>query len=290
MKRHPKYRIRIENESRIENVADISVSPAILWAAGIISVVIILLIAGTLIMVSPLRTLLPGYMKQSERSATEDNILRLDSILGVYENNQQYLDNVLRALDTGRIPSDSTAISSNIRELSPDSLLPPSQLEQKFVSAMEERERFNISVLAPLAADGIMFSPLGDNALYSVASRNSEVGKVIMPQNEAVRCVADGTVIASYYSPAEKGNVVIIQHARGFVTRCSHLGTPMVDTGDVVMSGQILSLAPSPDAYGQRILEIRMWHNGLPLVPYQYIGSHDSHAAKEIPYEAPRGR
>lgn len=290
MKRHPKYRIRIENESRIENVADFSVSRPMMWAAGIISLVVMLLIAGALIMFSPLRTLLPGYMKQSERSATEDNILRLDSILGVYENNQKYLDNVLRAFDTGRIPSDSAAISSNIRELSPDSLLPPAPLEQKFVSAMEERERFNISVLAPLAADGIMFSSLGDNALYTTASRNSETGKVVIAQNEAVRCVADGTVLASYYSPSEKGYVVIIQHARGFVTRCSKLGTPMVDTGDAVMSGQILSLAPAPDSRGQRIVEIRMWHNGLPIVPYQYIGSHDSPASKEIPYEAPRGR
>ncbi len=72
-------------------------------------------------------------MKQSERSATEDNIMRLDSILGIYEQNQNYLDNILLAFDTDRKPiADSLIMTANLREMSPDSLLPPSPLERKF--------------------------------------------------------------------------------------------------------------------------------------------------------------
>lgn len=290
MKRHPKYRIRIEDESHLESMADFSLNPYMLWALGAGAAILLLLIAGFIITLTPIRTLLPGYMKQSERAANEDNLMRLDSVLKVYEFNQTYIDNALRVLDTGRIPSDSTAITSNLNEFSPDSLIPASSAERKFVSTMEEREKYNISVLAPLAADGIIFSPVSDNSVYTSSTRNSEKGEIILPPNEAVRCVADGTILATYYSPSENGYVVIIQHPKGFVTRCGRLGTPMVATGDAVLGGQILALGPDADSKGKRSIEVMMWHNGHKLVPFEYIGNPESYVLKDPPFEAPRGR
>lgn len=291
MRRHPKYRIRIEDESRLENLADISLSPLSLLAAAGAALLILIIIGGAIVMVTPLRTLLPGYMKQSELSATEDNIMRLDSILGIYEQNQNYLDNILLAFDTDRKPiADSLIMTANLREMSPDSLLPPSPLERKFVNTMEERERFNISVLAPLAADGMMFFPVSDSGIFSSASRTEEKGYVIMPDEEAVKCVADGSILASYYSASGSGYVIIIQHAKGFVTRIARVGSPMVSAGDAVTGGQVIALGPSPDAKGKRYVEVMMWHNGLPLIPYEYIGNPESMIIKDAPFEAPRGR
>lgn len=291
MKRHPKYRIRIEDESRLENLADISMSPLSLVSAIGAILLVFLLIAGVIVTVTPIRTLLPGYLKQSERSATEDNILRLDSILTVYHHNQEYLDNVLKAFNTNRIPAtDSIMMAAGLHEMSPDSLLPSSPLEQKFVNAMEERERFNISVLAPLAADGMMFSPLSDSGIFTAASRTEKKGIVIVPGDDAVKSVADGSILASYYSPAECGYVVIIQHSKGFVTRISHLGATMVSAGDSVIAGQVLSLGPTADSKGKHYLEVMMWHNGVPIVPYDYIGNPESSVAKDAPFEAPRGK
>ena len=290
MKRHPRYRFNIENESKLERIVDFSISPAALWCAVVGIVVLFLFLGSIIVMITPLRTLLPGYLKQSERSATEDNILRLDSILEVYEQDRAYIDNVLRVLDTGRIPVDSASISGSVRELTTDSLLPTSPAERKFIDAMEERERFNISVLAPLAADGMIFSPIAESAVFTSASRNEEKGVVALAADEAVKNVADGSVLATYYSAGERGYVVIVQHAKGFVTRISHIASPMVSTGDAVQAGQILGASPLPDAKGQRYVEVMMWHNGLPLIPYNYIGSPDATGAQSTPFEAPRGK
>lgn len=290
MKRHPKYRIRIEDESRLENLFDIRMSPGKLIAAAVAAVAVFVVLGAVLVMVTPMRTLLPGYMKQTERSATEDNILRLDSILGVYDRNQAYLDNILSTLDINRAASDTVAISGDTRELSPDSLLPPSPLERKFVDAMEERERFNISVLAPLAADGMMFSPVSDAGIFTSSSRSEEKGVVILPPDEPVKCDADGSVLAAYYSASEGGHVVIIQHAKGFVTRMARLGSPMVSSGETVLAGQVLAMQPQPDSKGRRYIEVMMWHNGMPLIPYEYIGNPESAITRETPFEAPRGR
>ena len=257
-------------------------------------IVYIAIIIGACLLGAPgvfaLSTLLGILGKQSERSATEDNILRLDSILEVYEQDRAYIDNVLRVLDTGRIPVDSASISGSVRELTTDSLLPTSPAERKFIDAMEERERFNISVLAPLAADGMIFSPIADSAVFTSASRNEEKGVVALAADEAVKNVADGSVLATYYSAGERGYVVIVQHAKGFVTRISHIASPMVSTGDAVQAGQILGASPLPDAKGQRYVEVMMWHNGLPLIPYNYIGSPDATGAQSTPFEAPRGK
>lgn len=285
-----KYRLRIDDESRLETRVDITLSPWGLALSGAAAVAVLFLLAALLIMVTPLRTLLPGYLKESERSATEDNIMRLDSIRSAHDLNQAFLASIMRAMDTDRPAVDTTAIPVNMRALSPDSLLPSSAAEQKFINAMEEREKYNISVLAPLAADGMMFTQAADGSVFSMASRSSMTGEILLADDSPVRAVADGSILASYYSPSDSGYVIIIQHNKGFVTRLAHTGAPMVTAGDVVIAGQVVAAAPAPDARRRRTLTAMMWHNGMPVAPYDYIGDTGAKTPKEQPFEAPRGR
>lgn len=252
---------------------------------------ICLAVSGLLIVFTPLRTLLPGYMKESQRSATEEGLLRLDSLMQAFEENEEYVRNYLAVTDIDRTPRDSAAVSPVSRELMSDSLNAPSALEQEFVSSMEERERFNISVLAPLAADGVSFSPVTTDGVFTSESRMSTVGKVAVPTDENVQCAADGAVIALYRSGVENGYVIIVQHNRGFVTAYGGTGTPLIGIGDQVNSGQIIALGPSPDKRGMRSFSVRMWHNGMALAPYDYLGDPGRrHGSLGESFEAPRGK
>lgn len=286
---HKRLRIRLDDEAHLQSIADFSLSRGAVATIIAASVAVFLFLAAVIIMVTPVRTLLPGYMKQQQRSATEDNLLRLDSLRAEYEINQRYIDNFLRVADTDRIPADTAEMSAAPLSLTPDSLLIPSPRENKFVGMMEERERFNISVLAPLAADGMLFAPVSDTGIFTADSKNSEVGKVIVPAGGTVQSAADGSVLASYYSPSEQGYVIVLQHSRGFASRYSGLASPMVVSGDLVNAGQIIALPPAPDAAGRRILNVMMWHNGLPVIPYKYIGNFSSESEQDS-FEAPRGR
>lgn len=292
MKRHPKYKLKLEDESKLSCIFDIRLTRFGVWAAGVLFFVVIFILAALFIMITPLKTLLPGYMKQHERAATEESILRLDSIQSVYESNQAYIDNVVRALDTERnVSKDSIPLAGETRELSSDSLLPASTLERKFVNAMEERERFNISVLAPLAAEGMVFSPISESGIFTAASKDNVRGEVVMVPDEPVLSISDGSVLASYYSASKKGYVILIQHAKGFVSRYEGTGNPMVSAGDAVLGGQMIALGPHPDAKGRRIAVIMMWHNGISLKPFDYVGNDASRSySKDDNYEAPRGR
>ena len=289
MKHSSKFRITITDEAHLRTVADASFSPAALIIIGATCIMASLLLAGFIVMVTPLRTLLPGYLKEAQRSATEDNLMRLDSLSSAYEKNQAFIDNYLRVTDIERKPVDSIAVNAAALALAPDSLLPPSKRERQFNAAMEERERFNISVLAPLEADGMMFAPVSDQGVFTSASRASEKGEVLMPQGAPVCAIADGTVLAAYYSPAAHGYVTILLHARGFASSYSRLGSLMVSPGDIVNAGQAISLPPAPTATGKRTVEIMMWHNGMPVIPFSYVGG-TTHEPDDPPFEAPRGR
>lgn len=290
MKPLTKYKLTLEDESHLTDVASVRLSLPALCAAGVLLLAAGLALAGSLIAFTPLRTLLPGYLKDSQRSATEEGLLRLDSLTAVYGVNQAYIDNCLRVLDTDRVPGDSAAVVPVSRELTSDSLMAATPREARFVSQMEERERFNVSVLAPLAADGVIFSPVAADAIFTSESKDNEEGVVVLPRDESVLCAADGAVIAVYYSGADRGYVALVQHARGFVTCYTHVGTPLVGVGDLVNAGQVLALGPQPDAGGKRFLTVRMWHNGLPVIPYKYIGADEHGGAPQMRYEAPRGK
>lgn len=273
IKRHPRYRIKIEDESRLTTIFEVILRPRGLVLVVLAGAAGFVVLGALLVMVTPLRSLLPGYLKQSERSATEVGILRLDSIATAYEQNQRFFASVMRVLDTDRVPNDTAGLAVSPDKLSADSLMATSSAERAFVDAMKERERFNISVLAPLAADGMIFAPVSPNAVFLAQSRGDTEAEILLPADEPVRSVADGAVLASYYSPADGGYVVIVQHPKGFVSRLSRLGRPLVAAGDQVNSGQVVALPPPPDRRSQRRLRVMMWHNGVPLVPFDYIGN-----------------
>lgn len=286
-----KYRITIEDESHLTEVASGRFTRLGLIGMGLLAFVGFLTVAGLLVSLTPLRTLLPGYMKESQRSATEEGLLRLDSLMEAYEVNRAYIDNYLRVTDTERQPGDSAAVVPSSRELTSDSLMTATNEERRFVSQMEERERFNISVLAPLAADAILFSPVTSDGIFTSDSHESETGVVVVPPDESIQCAADGSVVALYYSGAEAGHVIVVQHNGGFITAYGGVGTPLVGIGDNVNSGQVIALTPSPDSHGTRKFTVRMWHNGLSIVPYEYLGPDTSKPAPASEaFEAPRGR
>lgn len=284
------FRLTLDDESHLRNICRFRFSWPAAVAVGAAFVIVSLFVAVLIVMLTPLHSLLPGYLSEQQRVATEENLLRLDSLRDAYSVNQRYIDNFLSALDIDRTPSDSLAAGAATTRLAPDSLLSALPTERKFVSTMEERERFNISVLAPLAADGIMFSPPSGSGIFSADSRNSETGVVLAPNDSPVQSPADGNIVATYYSQTEGGYVIVIQHGRGFLSALYRVGQPLVGIGDAVNSGQAIALAPAPDRTGARRFSIRLWHNSLPLIPYEYVGKPMPQDFPDTPYDAPRGR
>ncbi len=285
------YRVILENESRLENVRSWRLTPLrlILYIAGALAVA--LLLAGTLICVTPIRNILPGYMKDTERAATVENLLRLDSLNEAFGKNKAFLNNLLTVLDTDREPSDSLDATRPASRLTSDSLLPASREEEKFVRMMQERERYNISVIAPLASEGMIFYPVSKESIFLAETRNSFEPAIALAEGQPVGSVADGLVISVIPGGLrEEGYTVIIQHGKGFLSSYSRLSLPTVEPGEWVEGGQTIAIQQNGQGIRSAVVKLKMWHNGTPLRPYDYIGSTDRPPRDATQYEAPRGR
>lgn len=291
MKSLRKYKVTIEDESHLSQIISTHFSLPGLIVFILISFFFLLAISGLIISFTPLRTFLPGYLKESQRSANEEGLLRLDSLMEIYEKDRAFVENFLKVTDIERFPQDSASLELKSTTSVSDTLLGPSKAEREFVSRMEESERFNVSVLAPLAADNMMFYPIARNGIFAKESETSTDGKILLPGDASIQAAAKGSVIAIYYSAPEHGYVLIVQHNNGFVTSYSHTGRPMVSVGENIEGGQALAALPSPDARDARWYIIRMWHNGLPVIPYDYISGNPSSELKSSQkYESPRGK
>lgn len=283
-----RYKLTVEDESSIVNIAQHS-APLYKWALAAVLVFLSAAVAALLIIIfTPLHSLLPGYLKDSERTATEEQHLRLDSLLEVYDNNALFLDNIRNVLNPQPITRDTTL--SHL-PLSSDSLMPTSVEEQRFMSMMREREKYSISVIAPLAAESLMFSPVNEESVVAENSKKSTKAEILLARGATVSAIADGTVIAVSQSLRDGGgSAVIIQHHKGFLSRCSRLSNVIVEPGDVVYGGQIIAAPANGNALRSQSVIIEMWHNGESLVPYEYLGDSNSDVPRYPVVDVDTGR
>ena len=272
MKTHSRYKLTVEDEGRIETLASISASPLRWTAVGALVMLLVMALGGLIAFLTPLRQILPGYMKESERAQLQAKLLSLDSLWQVCETNIIYLNNLQEVLTPQVVQGDPSEVPALKMAILQDSLLPTSMEEKHFVSLIREREKYNISVVAPLAAESMMFTPVSEESVVTAASRKALKAEIVMARNTPVAAIADGTVIAVSQSLRDGGAVVIIQHPKGFLSRCSRLGQVLVEPGDVVAGGQIIALTNRGNARNGEIISLEMWHNGNKLVPYEYIG------------------
>lgn len=291
MKAKRVYRIILENESRLEEVGSWQLTPLRLTLLALAAMCVMLLIAGVIIWLTPLHSWLPGYLKETERAASVENLLRLDSLNQAFEKNKEFFTNLQTVLDTERTPTDSVNSGKPAVRLTSDSLLPRSKEEERFINMMQERERYNISVIAPLASEGMIFSPVNAESVFTSETRGSLAPRVLLAEGAPVECMADGTVVAVYPSEADGGgHTVLIQHGKGFLSSYSRLVVPTVKTGERVEGGQTIAIQQSGLGMRSREIVVRMWHNGTPLRPYDYLGETGRPVRDDSSYEAPRGR
>lgn len=266
-----RYRLTIEDTGRLRKVWSIRISR---WRLVCMVICFAIMFAGIgilMVAITPVKRSMPGFMTSSDRSEVIASLARIDSMRMVMASNQAYVDNVVTLLNTERVSTDSILASDRLTPLPPDSLLTASPDERKFVAMMDEREKFNLNVLSPVAADAVIFSNPTDGGIVVSESRVSEQLKIIVPSGHGVNAIADGRVVERSFDATEGTYTLMVQSKRGFLTRYSHLGTPLVDKGSSVLSGQRITLPPNRKTPRTKFVGIEMWREGTPLIPGEYI-------------------
>lgn len=265
------YRLSFFNENTLNRVWTIGMSRqrVIISVAAIIFAVVC--VGATLIAFTPLRTLLPGYLKYTERIEYLEASAKIDSLLAIVNTNDLYLNN-MNSILKGDVNGDSILAvpPSQISAESQDSLLRPTKAENEYVKYYHERENFEL----PTTDDTDSKRPS-----FAVPVRNSLVKKgktrydpeIILPDGKTtVYAIARSTVIDCTMD--EDGIfTLILQHPDGYLSRYWGMTTVYYARGQKAGAGSAIGVIKPANGSTKTKFTFNLWHNGVPLNPTDYI-------------------
>lgn len=136
-----KYRLTLENEDTMQVHWHFRVSK--LRAALLLLLVFLIALAlcSTLILYTPIRTILPGTVTEDERRYLLDETMRLDSMQRAVERQSQYLEGIRKAL-SGKDQKDSTPPLDSMRILEHEKLIEQkTPATEKFEHTYEQKHK-----------------------------------------------------------------------------------------------------------------------------------------------------
>lgn len=263
--RRRRFKIAVTNLSSLSEVWEVRGRKwSLITAASLVFAIIG--IAWILAFVyTPLRNALPARLQSDLRDNYVDLSARLDSMQEASEANLRFVRNIIEILGDS-VPDP--VITETPTTLPLDSLAEASKAERSFVQRFEDAERYNLSVLAPIAAAGMSFYPPVLGIEFVSNYSDAGVPYLTMRPGKAtpVSAVYRGTVISCNYITG-LGVTLAIQHPNDFISVYSGLSESFVTKGDKVNAGTRLGIA-SDSRYP---LTFELWHNGSPLPPLDFI-------------------
>lgn len=246
-----RWRLEIVNENTLFTVWSLRLPELRAWIAGGVLLAAIASLVILLLLFTPVGQSLRGHLPGALRSQYLDLALQVDSLNDVARVQRQYSDNIVAILNGTAV--DSVAGTAAESPLLADSLLPASEAEKMFVRQFESRERFNISVLSPIAAEGMIFE----------APTREEDG------SGPVAAIYSGTVVALSYDSRGLATVTI-QHPNDFISIYGAMKDVYVDKGSTVVPAQRIGASTSSQP-----LQFELWRAGSRLEPSKYVNYPD---------------
>jgi lipoprotein NlpD len=269
-----KYKLSFFNENTLEEVWSFRLSG--FSAITMIMIFALLLVAFTsvLIILTPVRNYLPGYLDAQMRKEIVQNVLRADSLEQVINIQSVYLENVVGIL-SGTVRVDS--INENIHSPSPGPAnyeISRGKKESAFVRDFEEEERYNLTSLSSQATKESIFFYKPVNGVLSSAFdsdiRHYGIDLTATP-GESVLATLEGTVVYSGFDP-NYGNVIAVQHKNGFLSFYKHNEVLLKKMGDPVTTGEAIALIGNTGKLSTGPhLHFELWLRGAPVNPAEYI-------------------
>lgn len=269
-----KYKLSFFNEGTLEEVWSFRLSQLSAFAMLALFALLLVAVTSFIIIKTPIRNYLPGYLDVEVRKEIMQNALRADSLERMIRIHSLYLDNVAGIL-SGTMPVDSIRDIDSLARVQSDFEIPRSKEEAKYVKEFEDAEKYNLSVLDPnpVPTDGVFFyKPVNGvvSSHYETDIRHYGVDLVAAPK-ESVLATLDGTVTYAGFDP-NFGNVIQIQHKNGFLSIYKHNELLLKEVGDRVVAGEAIALVGNTGKLSTGPhLHFELWYKGNPVNPEEYI-------------------
>lgn len=269
-----KYKLSFINENTLEEVWSFRLSQlSVFISLGVFAFSLVAFTAFIIIM-TPIRNYLPGYLDVEVRKEIVQNALRADSLERMIEIQNLYLKNVTGII-SGTIELDSIREIDSLARVNADFEIPRSPEEEEYVKNFEQEEKYNLTVLNtnPLPMDGLFFyKPVSGviSSHYQADIYHFGVD-IAAASKESVLATLDGTVMYAGYDP-NQGNVIQLQHKNGFVSVYKHNELLLKEPGEQVVAGEAIALVGNTGKLSTGPhLHFELWYNGKPVNPEDFI-------------------
>jgi murein DD-endopeptidase MepM/ murein hydrolase activator NlpD len=268
------YRLIIYNDSSIQTVWSIKLTPIKVLTLGSIGAILLILLTTVIIAYTPLRENIPGYPSAKVRQQIIYNYILVDSLENEIKNRDTYFEKI-KTLFQGDIPLDEASTPESglktydvkFKNSNADSMFHDKLLEEKLNLAISSNSKklpsiANIHFFTPLR--GLItnkFNPKTEHlAVDIVGSLNSRISSVL-----------DGTVVFAGWT-MDTGYSMYIQHENNIISAYKHNAELLKEVGDKVKAGDVIAImGNSGELTTGPHLHFELWHNGTALDPETYI-------------------
>lgn len=272
--RHPvkvknpaRYRLDFIKENTFNRLWSVRFTRSRVWLASAAIVCALGALIYVVLAFTPARILLPERITPATRAAYLEQAMQLDSLQQRVENSTRYARAVRAIMDGEPVDSVSAGIVDDLGQRPDSAALSAREAEKRFVKAYENAQNYNLSVLAPIAAEAMAFgSPVG-NLASQVTEADPDALAIYLSAGRYTPATAvyTGSVLA-VIPDAEGLSTVIVQHPGGFVSVYGNLSQVFVEKGSAVRTGTRLGHTPDNAAP----LFFELWLNGS-RIPAAYI-------------------
>ena len=267
------YRLVMLNEETFEERLSLKLNRLNVFVLG--GLFSVLLIVGTILLIAytPLKEYIPGYDSTKLRTQALKATLKADSISRELTNLKLFTQ-AIQPILTGNIePEKIDSIQLETRNLIiNDSLLKASKEDSIFREKIESQDRFPIVDTKNSLLENVFFAPLSGMVSQDFDSNSKHFAiDIVAKTGTPVKAVADGTVIFSEWTTGT-GYVIIVKHAKNFVSVYKHNGTLLKEQGDFVKSGEVIATVGSTgELTTGPHLHFELWSGGYPVNPTTFI-------------------
>ena len=269
-----KYKLSVINETSYEEVFNFRLSQLHVLTALSVLAVILVVLTILLIAFTGLREFIPGYPDGNMRQMIAQNALRVDSLENELLKRDRFFKSIRLVLNGGDTTSLERSREDTARYRNDTIRFQISEQENEFRAAIEERERFNLSLgMKEQNHDYYhFFPPVEGIVTQSFDEKKRHYGTdIVAKANAKVAAVLDGVVIFTDWT-VKTGYVIQVQHTNDLISVYKHNSILLKKQGEYVRAGEVLGVVGNTgeESSGPH-LHFELWRAGNPLNPENFI-------------------
>ncbi|MBR3565201.1 MAG: M23 family metallopeptidase [Paludibacteraceae bacterium] len=262
-----RYRVSVLNENTFDEVFGFRMSKLTFWLVLFFVFGVFFAISSALLVYTPLRVYMPGYVEDNVREEMIASSMRVDSIAQEIELQSQYV-NIVKGVLAGDVKTDSVAVLDTVEfVIDKKALLQEnSALLEEFMSDYEEKEKYDLNLFVGQVDVGkvVFFKPCSGVVIANFDAQNEHYGvDLSVAQNSSISAVLAGVVIYSDYT-FDNGWSIMLQHDNDYVSVYRGNSRLLKRAGDEVKAGEIIAMSND-------VCIFELWQKGKSIDPATVI-------------------